>query len=629
MISFGTVCWLLVSLAIGQARTGELEPGTGAERRIGTNLRAFGIPFSVTDPGERYVEVQLYMSRDRGQSWSFHSRQPSRATEFPFESRGDGEYWFAIRTLDRDRQLHPAGAMRPELKIIVDTVQPVLDFRIQTDASGRITCRWRAEDEHLDPQATRISFRPLIATEDSGNEWLSVPYQPVAEPVDDVFADQYAWWPEPRSAEVLVQLAVSDIAGNQAIEERQIALPFNGPRAGQPGQSAPGLQSANGNLPGQSSGLFEVSSTTQSPGPQGLAVQRPVVDDAGLPAPDQGTQPQLYGATGQITSAPPPVTSPGGAPSIAWNSTSAGGSGRVPAIASGQPEAPDYRPWLQGEQEPSSPHLADRDAGQPGMQPQRDPQSVMARPVSMVPQPPGPGQALQTGEAADGGGAGRTTHGEALHSGSDRMGSIRYVNSRRFRLDYSLESLDPGQISKVVLWSTSDQGQTWTAWAEDTDNESPFPVEMNTAGLFGFRIVFHTSDGLAGRAPARGDDADLWIAIDLDPPVARLSGAPYGRGAEAGNLVIQWEASDAMLRNGPVRLSWSTGRDGPWTLIGDGIPNHFRYAWKPDSQVPDRVHLRLDVTDAAGNIATSTTDEPVILTGLIPRGRILDVQPVR
>lgn len=209
------------------------------------------------------------------------------------------------------------------------------------------------------------------------------------------------------------------------------------------------------------------------------------------------------------------------------------------------------------------------------------------------------------------------------------MGSIRYVNSRRFRLDYSLESLDPGQISRVVLWSTSDQGQTWTAWAEDTDNESPFPVEMNEAGLFGFRIVFHTSDGLAGRAPARGDDADLWIAIDLDPPVARLTGAPCGRGAEAGNLVIQWQASDAMLRNGPVRLSWSSGREGPWTLIGDGIPNHFQYAWKPDSQVPDRVHLRLDVTDAAGNIATSTTDQPVNLKGLIPRGRILDVQPVR
>lgn len=635
LLAFVLCSWLLASVTAGQPRNGDQGVGAGAVRRIGTNLRAFGIPFSVSDPGERYVEVQLYMSRDRGQSWSFHSRQPARATEFPFESRGDGEYWFAIRTLDRDRQLHPAGTMRPELVVTVDTVQPTLDFRIQTDASGRITCRWRAEDEHIDPKATRIAFRPLVATNDAANEWLSVPYQPVTEPVDSVFSDQYAWWPEPRSAEVLVQLAVSDIAGNQAIEERQIALPFNGPAAGQTGRSLPGPASANNGTFGTGSGLFEVSSSTQSPGPEGMSVQRPALEAVTSPSPDQATQPLLYGSTDQLAATPAAGSGSAPAPTVFWNSTTAGGNGRVPVLASGQPQAPDQRPWLTGGPEPSSPHLADHGAGGSGIGSQGDPQSVVATPVSAGPQPApllepastGPSQVLP-GIGAEGVPPQNPWPASSAQETS-RMSSIRYVNSRRFRLDYSLESLDPAQISKVVLWTTSDQGQTWTAWAEDTDNESPFPVEMNEPGLVGFRIVFHTSDGLAGRAPARGDDADVWIAIDLEPPVARLTGAPYGRGSEAGHLVIAWEASDAMLRNGPVRLSWSTGRDGPWTLIGDGIDNHFQYAWKPDAQVPDRVYIRLDVTDAAGNVATSTTGQPVDLRGLIPRGRIIDVQPVR
>lgn len=206
---------------------------------------------------------------------------------------------------------------------------------------------------------------------------------------------------------------------------------------------------------------------------------------------------------------------------------------------------------------------------------------------------------------------------------------IRYINSRRFRMDYSLDFIDATQLSKVVLWMTADGGQTWTAWAEDTDTVSPFPVEMAEPGHYGFRIVFHNNDGLAGRAPLRGDDADLWVVIDLDHPDARLTGAPYGSGETSGRLLIQWIASDAMLRDRPVRLSYSADRLGPWTVIEDGLENSGQFVWKPDNLTPDRVYLRLDVTDAAGNSSTSATDQPIDLTGMIPRGRITDIQPVR
>ncbi len=606
-------------------------------RKIGTNLRAFGIPFTVANPEDRFVEVQLYSSRDLGQSWDFHSRQPPAATEFRFENHVDGEYWFAIRTLYRDRQLHPAGAMLPELKVVVDTVRPELDFRIQTDAAGRIVCRWTCRDPNIDPASTRVAFRPLISTDDVQNQWLSVPYKPVASVVDGTFSDQYAWWPEPRSREVLVQLAIRDIAGNEAIEERQIVLPPVSTAPGQmalatPGTTPPANIDFAGIGKGSGKSMFEVSSTTHSPGPENeyQSDKTPLDENASPPASGpQPLQPLMYGML-------PAPNGPKGLPAqppgstqadIAWSSQTVGNSGLQPVVQTGRPTYSDTRPVMTGsDSEQSVRHFAGGQESQPG---NREPST------GLIPAPPAdPMTAARTASAilpnnassvppspAPGGTGGQSV----LSSEND----VRYMNSRRFRLDYSLDSLVPNSISKVVLWVTADRGKTWTAWAEDTDHESPFPVEMETAGLYGFRIVFHTMDGLAGPAPRSGDSADVWIKIDLDHPEAQLTGAPYGTGHQAGRLLIEWTATDEMLRNRPVRLSYSVGRSGPWTLIEDGLDNHGQYAWKPDSSVPERVFLRLDVTDAAGNVSTSATDQPVDLRGLIPRGRILDVQPVR
>ncbi len=598
-------------------------------KQIGTNLRSFGIPFSVADPDSRYIEVQLYVSRDRGQSWNFHSRQPTTAREFLFDSNGEGEYWFAIRTLDRDRKVHPAGSMVPELKVMVDTIQPQLDFRIQTDAAGRIVCRWRADDENIDPSTTRLAFRPLVSTDDSANNWHSVPYKPVAGVVDGVFTDQYAWWPEPRSLEVLVQLAISDTAGNTATEERQLALPRTGPAAGQ-------QKMATGGTDGVKSGLFEVSSTTRSPGPNEVNAARPAFETA--PVDPNPPQAQMYGVAKPPTQPLDPNQAVTSAPSsIPWSSQAINGSGQLPVVANNRPVYPDQRPLLTGDDGTSkveSPPKAD--VGSTALQSIPPP---VAPNLSSPNQPDGmqsvqqPSRPLPDSATAFQNASAPTPIGNPPQISNDsvlgRSHDIRYMNSRRFRLDYSMDAIVPGTIAKVVLWMTTDAGKTWTAWGEDTDNESPFAVEVAEQGLYGFRVVFHTTDGLAGRSPQRDDDADVWIAVDLDFPDARLTGAPYGQGQNAGRLMIVWQAQDALLRNRPVRLSYSSERAGPWTLIEDGLDNTGEFAWKPDSKVPDRVYIRLDVTDAAGNIGTSATDQPIDLTGLIPRGRIIDVMPVR
>ena len=76
-------------------------------KSVATSMRGFGVPFRVNANDESFLEVQLYVSRDLGKSWQFHSRQSTDLEEFPFFADQDGTYWFALKTLNRDRRLIP------------------------------------------------------------------------------------------------------------------------------------------------------------------------------------------------------------------------------------------------------------------------------------------------------------------------------------------------------------------------------------------------------------------------------------------------------------------------------------------------------------------------------------------
>ena len=183
-------------------------------------------------------------------------------------------------------------------------------------------------------------------------------------------------------------------------------------------------------------------------------------------------------------------------------------------------------------------------------------------------------------------------------------------------------------MGKVDLYITQDQGRSWKLWGQDPDNQSPFPVEVQDQGLYGFRVVVHSKDGLVGTGPSSGDDADMWVRIDTQTPLAQITSVPYGRGQEAGRLVINYRVSDQFLTLRPVRISYSRSPQGPFTIIEDNLRNDGRYLWKVDRAVPDRIFLKIDVMDQAGNVGTHLLSQSVDVSGLVPRGTIHGVEPV-
>ena len=198
---------------------------TQSVKVVYSRLAGFGIPFKIDDKDGKFIEVQLYMSSDKGADWEFLARKSTGQNEFPFRARGEGEYWFALKTLDRNRQLLPAGDPQPELKIVVDTTKPELEFFVETDRAGRIVCRWQAADLFLDTAATRLQYRPtLVSSPNAGAEnepaWQDVTLNPPADLPGGIYSDQLAFWPDTDTGKLELRMAVADQAGNFAVAHR-------------------------------------------------------------------------------------------------------------------------------------------------------------------------------------------------------------------------------------------------------------------------------------------------------------------------------------------------------------------------------------------------------------------------
>ena len=200
--------------------------------------------------------------------------------------------------------------------------------------------------------------------------------------------------------------------------------------------------------------------------------------------------------------------------------------------------------------------------------------------------------------------------------------------SARFHLDYDLVDIDRADVSRVELWITADDGQSWAVYGTDPDLESPFEVDVPREGIYGFRLLIHDHDGSVARPPQPGDQADLWVGVDRSRPQAALTSARFVPEAGGPLLEVTWEASDAHLTDSPIRLSYAASAQGPWIPLTADLPNSGRYRWHPESPLPDKIFLQIEVHDRAGNVTRQQLSDPIATREIQPQGRIRRFEPV-
>ena len=206
---------------------------------------------------------------------------------------------------------------------------------------------------------------------------------------------------------------------------------------------------------------------------------------------------------------------------------------------------------------------------------------------------------------------------------------LRWINTRVFQLTYDTRAMGGIANVPVELWGTRDGGKSWQSFGKDPKGQSPMLVTVPDDGIYGFHMAIQNGPGMAGRPPLPGDVPGIWIGIDLTRPVGRITRAQQGSGHDGGKLFIDWEASDNReLAARPISLSYSERLGGPWTSMASGLENTGRYVWQLTGNLPQRMYLRLEIHDAAGNMGIYETPEPVALNLSSPAAQLRDLRPL-
>lgn len=185
---------------------------------IYTNQPGFRIPYRFDQAEMRRLrakEIRLFLSRNGGLEWQHVQTVAPEAGRFDFKAAVDGEYWFAVRTLDGANQLHPdANVVEPGLIVIVDRTPPDLQLLLQQPEPGKVQLSWSVSDANLDPAKLSLEFSQ------GGANW-----QPVS--VKAQAAGQTSW-SVPNGGQVSVRGSATDRAGNVGSAQTAVGVQASG-----------------------------------------------------------------------------------------------------------------------------------------------------------------------------------------------------------------------------------------------------------------------------------------------------------------------------------------------------------------------------------------------------------------
>jgi hypothetical protein len=537
-----------------------------------TKQTSFSIPFrlpqpSATDKDAVVERVVLQVSRDLGGTWQDAGEASPASGSIAYRAAADGEYWFRLRAIDR--QGRTRGGPGPDMRVLVDAAAPRLAARVWKGADGEIICRYAAADDSIDLAGMRFEYR---APGDPG--WKTVAAEGIlARQAPAHMVGEEIWWAGEKVDALTVRITVSDAAGNQTA--RQFSLEPNDPH----------------------------------------------VDQASLAA-EIGVPP-LPGDPEPRVTAPFTVD-----PAVGRTSAAETGPARTTTAMDGWPgerAAPwaNGQPSLEDDGEPTE-RGSDRvtSRGQIGA-----PRSVLVGRGSQVQQSTTTPASSDIPESTPTIAAGRPARGTVGEQPLEYRGRpLLLSRSRRFAWDYEATAgPTAGQPLQAVLWSTADGGATWTRAATADAGRGALDVLLPGSGLYGFRLELAASPD--GPGPGGGDAPETWVGVDEEPPQVEIVAVTAAEEVEDA-ILIRYSADDALLAPRGGRLLYSPHASGPWATITSHAESRGDYTWRPDAAVPGRVYIRVEVADAAGNVGSATTAEPVTVAPSRFTGRLGGLKPL-
>lgn len=169
------------------------------------NKSVIQIPVEIKEQSRSLIqEIQLHYKDQPGAAWTLRDKVDAGSKGFMFQVPKDGEYWFAMVTLDKQGRSYPPDIRNesPGLIVVIDTQKPVIELtNLGTPPEGQLI-QCKVQDTHLDNARTRFYYQ--------GGDRVFRVLDPVAGrpgvyciPTQAVFTG-------------LVRVMAEDLAGNQA-----------------------------------------------------------------------------------------------------------------------------------------------------------------------------------------------------------------------------------------------------------------------------------------------------------------------------------------------------------------------------------------------------------------------------
>ena len=598
------------------------------------NSRSFSIPIDISGgQKEKIHELELFVSADEGKTWTKTAVIPPEKGGFTYTAPTDGVYWFKVCTIDVKGNREPNDIYKSEKvsKILVDTLPPTLRIARAERLGENIVVFWEIQELNPDLNSFKLEYK----TQDG--YWYPVTVTPAM-----IGQGQFR---SPQNGPVKVRIKVSDLAGNQAPAEAEVA--------------------------GRADDIASNLTTTSMQMPSGAqtAQAAPVPSfPPAQPAPNPPFMPPSYAASVPVSSPPPSNPIPvaqnayGNAVSGLANANAMGPSG---GVQGSYPNAIGYPQGQGGGYQGNNPISYSGNAGGQGsgsqgayantynsprmainpQLPPAPPNLVMQpSPSDAVPvtwqqnNPQQAGSNVRQADVSSGDrnwGAptpARATGGIGLPPGNPPgYVATRWINnvqthvtnSSQVTLDYRVDRLGPSGVGAVDLYLTEDEGRTWQRYAEDADLQPPMVVNLPGEGVFGLRLVVTSKAGLGRRPPQPGDLPDMRVEVDSTAPVVKLyRPEPDPRRHDA--IILTWQASDRNLATSPITLQWAERPDGAWQTIATDLTNTGRYVWSVGPNLV-RVYLRVVARDMAGNQGFDETADPILVDLNEPEAKILGI----
>src|SRR5262249_18344227 len=160
-----------------------------------------------------------------------------------------GMYWMKLCAIYRDGTRSPSDISSgpPALKILVDTLKPVVRITSAERQGDGVAVRWEIQEDHPDLASIKMEYR---SAEDGAQQW----YTMIAAPPPN--GSRVFRYPSPAGLSIRLQLR--DTAGNAGMDVYDL------PATGSAGASPITQTSATGVGPNV---LPNIPSTTQAPAP--------------------------------------------------------------------------------------------------------------------------------------------------------------------------------------------------------------------------------------------------------------------------------------------------------------------------------------------------------------------------